>query len=61
MFSQVGDRPWLVEYHYRGLDFIGGNLYIIVGVVLLAVLTVCAARLVRRPPDVPVALTGERM
>ena len=61
MFSQVGDRPWLVEYHYRGLDFIGGNLYIIVGVVLLAVLMVCAARLVRRPPDVPVALAGERM
>jgi alpha-1,2-mannosyltransferase len=60
MFSQVGDRPWLVEYHYRGLDFIGGNLYIIVGAGLLALLMVMAARLVRRPARVPAALAGER-
>jgi alpha-1,2-mannosyltransferase len=59
MFSQVGDRPWLVEYHYRGLDVIGGNLYIIVGTGLLALLMVLAVRLGRRPAHVPAALAGE--
>jgi alpha-1,2-mannosyltransferase len=59
LFSQVGDQRWLVEYHYQGLDFVGGNLYILVGGVLFALLIGTAVRLARAPGQVPVLLAGE--
>jgi alpha-1,2-mannosyltransferase len=54
LYSQVGDRPWLTEYHWRGLSLIGGNLYVLVGLGLLALLIVTAVRMTRqaRGPDV---------
>jgi alpha-1,2-mannosyltransferase len=59
LFSQVGDQRWLVEYHYQGLDFIGGNLYILVGAILFALLIAVAVRLARHPDRVPLILAGE--
>ena len=50
VFTQLGDRPWFPEYHYRGLELLGGNLYILTGLVLFALLTAAAIHLTRRLP-----------
>jgi alpha-1,2-mannosyltransferase len=46
-YTQLGDQPWFAEYHYRGLDLIGGNLFVLTGLVLFALLVVTAVRLTR--------------
>jgi alpha-1,2-mannosyltransferase len=46
-YTQLGDQPWFPEYHYKGLELIGGNLYILTGLVLFALLAVTAVRLTR--------------
>ena len=50
VFTQLGDRPWFPEYHYRGLELLGGNLYILTGLALFALLTAAAIHLTRRQP-----------
>jgi hypothetical protein len=47
-YVQLGDQPWFAEYHYKGLDLIGGNLYVLIGLVLFALLAVTAVRLTRQ-------------
>jgi alpha-1,2-mannosyltransferase len=47
-FFQLGDQPWFPEYHYTGLDLIGGNLFILIGLVLFALLAATAVRLTRQ-------------
>ena len=37
-FSQLGDRPYYVEYHWHGFQLLWGNAYILGGMVLLLVL-----------------------
>ena len=49
-YFQLGDRPWFPEYHYRGLELLGGNLYILTGLALFALLTAAAIHLTRRQP-----------
>jgi alpha-1,2-mannosyltransferase len=43
-FFQLGDRPWFAEYHYHGLQILGGNLFVLAGIGLLALLVVTAIR-----------------
>jgi len=47
-FTQLGDQPWYPEYHYRGLELVGGNLYILAGLVLFTLLAGTAIRLTRQ-------------
>ena len=47
-FFQLGDRPWFAEYHYQGLQFIGGNLFVLAGIGLFVLLIVTAIRLARQ-------------
>jgi alpha-1,2-mannosyltransferase len=42
-----GDQPWYAEYHWRGLDLLAGNLYILTGMALFVALLVLAARAAR--------------
>jgi alpha-1,2-mannosyltransferase len=46
-YFQHGDQPWYAEYHWRGLDLIAGNLYVLTGMALFVVLLVLAARAAR--------------
>jgi glycosyl transferase family 87 len=49
-----GDRPWFYEYHWRGLQLLTGNAYVLGGLALMAILLVLAARERRaREPAAP--------
>lgn len=37
-YYRLGDRPWFVEYHWHGLQLLSGNLYVLTGICLLALL-----------------------
>jgi alpha-1,2-mannosyltransferase len=41
-YLRLGDRPWYVEYHWHGLQLIAGNLYVLAGIALFALLVVLA-------------------
>jgi alpha-1,2-mannosyltransferase len=61
VFFQLGDQPWFAEYHYTGLQLIGGNLFVLTGLVLFALLAATAVRLTRHPakPQAAQAVTDE--
>lgn len=40
----LGDRPGYLEYHWRGLQNLSGNAFILTGVALLVLLAVVAVR-----------------
>jgi alpha-1,2-mannosyltransferase len=46
----TGDNPKYVEYHWHGLQFIAGNLYVLAGGALFIVALVTAAQTLRRRP-----------
>jgi alpha-1,2-mannosyltransferase len=46
-FFQLGDQRWFPEYHYSGLELIGGNVFALTGLGLLAVLIYLAIRFTR--------------
>jgi alpha-1,2-mannosyltransferase len=46
-YDRLGDRPWYAEYHWHGLQLISGNLYVLTGIVLFALLAVIAVRVTR--------------
>jgi alpha-1,2-mannosyltransferase len=46
-YFRLGDRRWYVEYHWRALQLIVGNLYILAGIGLFALLVVLAVNLGR--------------
>jgi hypothetical protein len=48
LYTQIGDQRWFAEYHYRGLHFIGGNLFILTGLGLFTLLVVAAVRIKRQ-------------
>src|SRR5258707_387292 len=48
LFFRLGDRPWYAEYHWHGLQLITGNLYILTGIALFALLVVLALEAARR-------------
>ncbi len=41
-YFRLGDRPWYAEYHWHGIQLLAGNLYVLTGVALLALLAVVA-------------------
>ena len=43
-YVEFGDLPWFKEYHWTALQDLAGNAYILVGIALLALLTVVAVR-----------------
>ncbi len=47
-YFAIGDHPWFAEYHWHGLQLLSGNLYIVVGLVLLALMTAMRAERVPR-------------
>jgi len=47
IYYRLGDRPWYPEYHWRGLQLLTGNLYVLTGLLLLAIAVVAAVRLAR--------------
>lgn len=49
-YYRLGDRPWFAEYHWHGLQLLSGNLYVLTGIGLLALLCVASVLLVRHRP-----------
>jgi alpha-1,2-mannosyltransferase len=45
LYTQHGDQPWFVEYHWHGFQLIWGNAYILGGMALLLVLLGIAWRI----------------
>ncbi|HET6194030.1 MAG TPA: hypothetical protein VFE59_44300, partial [Trebonia sp.] len=45
LFSQHGDQPQYVEYHWHGFQLLWGNIYILGGVALLLILAGIAVKL----------------
>jgi Glycosyltransferase family 87 len=43
-FVAIGDQPWFKEYHWRGLQILAGDAYILTGIALLVILAVVAWR-----------------
>jgi alpha-1,2-mannosyltransferase len=42
-FAVLGDRRWYVEYHWRGVQILAGNLYVLTGLALFALMVIGAA------------------
>jgi len=55
-YSAHGVRPWFYEYHWRGLQLLTGNAYVLGGLALMVILLVLAARerRAREPAATPV-------
>jgi alpha-1,2-mannosyltransferase len=49
-YYKYGDKPWLTEYHWHGVQLITGNAYILAG---LAALLIVAATTIRLPRPKP--------
>jgi alpha-1,2-mannosyltransferase len=49
-YLQHGDQPWFLEYHWRGLQLLAGNAYVLTGLAVLSGLATMAlsARLAER-------------
>jgi hypothetical protein len=43
-YALSGDLPWFREYHWRGLQNLSGNAYVLTGMALLILLAVVALR-----------------
>ena len=57
-YFRLGDRPRYVEYHWHGLQLISGNLYILTGIALLALLVAFAVHATRAAGLGPAELVG---
>jgi hypothetical protein len=44
LYFRLGDQRWYAEYHWHGLQMITGNLYILAGIALFALLVALAVR-----------------
>ena len=49
-YFAIGDHPWFAEYHWHGLQLLGGNLYIVVGLMLLALMLFASSGARRQLP-----------
>ena len=50
LFSQHGDQPQYVEYHWHGFQLLWGNIYILGGIALLLILSGIAVKLRHAAP-----------
>ena len=50
LFSEHGDQPWYVEYHWHGFQLLWGNIYILGGIALLLILAGLALKLRNAAP-----------
>jgi hypothetical protein len=50
-YTLFGDKPWFLEYHWRGLQNLSGNAFVLAGLALLALLAVVAVRTLRGAAD----------
>jgi hypothetical protein len=57
LYAELGDQRWFIEYHYRGLNLLGGNMFVLTGIGLFALLLILAVRAARRPTAL-VAVAG---
>jgi alpha-1,2-mannosyltransferase len=48
LYFRLGDQRWYAEYHWHGLQLITGNLYVLTGIALLALLAAFALTVPRR-------------
>ena len=48
-YFQLGNQPWFIEYHWHGGQLAVGNLYVLTGLALFALLAVAAARKAGQP------------
>jgi alpha-1,2-mannosyltransferase len=44
VYYRDGDQPWFAEYHWRGIELLTGNAFVLGGLVLLGVLIAAAIR-----------------
>jgi alpha-1,2-mannosyltransferase len=58
-FSQHGDKPQYVEYHWHGFQLLWGNIYILAGMALMLILAGIAIRLRHAAPAPPDAAPSE--
>ncbi|HEX4830838.1 MAG TPA: glycosyltransferase 87 family protein [Trebonia sp.] len=55
-YVRHGDQPWFAEYHWRGLQLLAGNAYVLSGLALLAgLVTLAVATRLSGPPGAGVA------
>jgi alpha-1,2-mannosyltransferase len=64
-YIKFGDKSWFIEYHWRGLQVLSGNAYVMAGLAMLAILGFIAlvvssapAREEDAPPTTPAVLLG---
>jgi alpha-1,2-mannosyltransferase len=48
LYARLGDQRWYAEYHWHGLQLVAGNLYVLVGLMMLALLAALGWLLVRQ-------------
>ena len=48
-YVRHGDKPWFLEYHWRGLQLLAGNAYVLTGLAAFGVLVVLAGWLTAGP------------
>jgi alpha-1,2-mannosyltransferase len=48
-YVKYGDQPWFLEYHWRGLQVLAGNAYVLAGLALLVILGFTALMSSPRP------------
>ena len=59
LYTEHGDQPWFVEYHWHGLWLLTGNAYVLAGTALFLVLCALALSARRRGPDDGAPGTGQ--
>ncbi len=52
-YFATGDKPWYHEFHWHGLQLLGGNIFVVAGLIALAALVIAALRLWLRPARNP--------
>jgi alpha-1,2-mannosyltransferase len=46
-YRRLGDKSWYAEYHWRGIELITGNLYVLTGLAMFVVLLLASIRAAR--------------
>ncbi len=50
-YSRLGDQPWYPAYHWRGVDLMTGNLYVLTGLLLFVLLAAVACSMAAADRD----------